>query len=167
MRSLLSLSALFAGLFGSAWLGSAQEPVPPGHIAEPAEFSTRVAQMAESNTQPMIPKVEIVNIQEKSSSRGRYLWISSMCAVVGASAFDAATSWGKYEGNSLLASSQGRFGAKGIGIKAAIASAGIVPQLMLHRHRDLRTTFTVANFGEAAVFTGVAVHNLGVPAPKE
>jgi len=114
----------------------------------------------------MVPKVEIAQVEDKSSSRGRYLWLGSICAVVGASAFDAATSWGKYEGNSFLASSDGRFGTKGIAIKAAIASAGLVPQLMLRRHRDLRTTFTVANFSEAAVFTGIAVHNLGVPAPK-
>ena len=75
---------------------------------------------------------------------------------------------GKYEGNPLLASSDGKFGERGIAIKAGIAAAVLVPQVLLVRkHKDLRSKFAIANFVEAGVFSGVAVHNLGIAAPKD
>ena len=155
MRALVSSTLL-------AWaaLASAATPPAPGQIESAADVTL-------TNSSSMVsPKTEIASVKEKSDSSGRRLWLASICAVVVASSFDAATSWGKYEANSVLASSDGRFGAKGVSIKAAIAGAGLLPQLLLRHHKDFRTTFTIANFAEAAIYTGVSVHNLGIPAAK-
>jgi hypothetical protein len=111
------------------------------------------------------PKVSIAYVAEQRSSVNR-LWVASLFAVAAASGMDAATSWGKYEGNSLLASSNGRFGTKGITIKAGLGAAALIPQIFFMRnHKQLRSRLAISNFAEAAVFTGIAVHNIGVVAP--
>jgi hypothetical protein len=94
------------------------------------------------------------------------IWIASMLAMAAASGFDAETSWGKLEANSLLASRDGTFGAKGVSIKAGAAAAIIIPQILFRKHKDLRVKFAIGNFAGAAVFSGVAIHNLGIAAPK-
>lgn len=99
-------------------------------------------------------------------SSGKRLWIGSMVAVFAASGFDAGTSWGKFESNPLLASPNGRFGAKGLSIKLGIGAALVAPQLLFHKHKQVRTEFTITNLATAGVFTGVAVHNLGIAPPK-
>ena len=86
-----------------------------------------------------------------------------MFALAGASALDAATSFGKQEGNSLLASPNGTFGAKGLGLKAGIAASVLVPEILLRRHRNLRGPLTAVNFGDAAFFSVIAAHNLRIP----
>lgn len=111
------------------------------------------------------PKVSIAYVPEQRGSVNR-LWVASMFAVAAASGMDAASSWGKYEGNSLLASSDGRFGAKGVAIKAGLGAAAIVPQILLRKHRQIRTRLAITNFAEAAVFTGIAVHNMNIAAPR-
>ncbi|MBV9304385.1 MAG: hypothetical protein JOY62_05860 [Acidobacteriaceae bacterium] len=168
MRSLVSHSAAVLALLGFAAFASAQTGGRPGQLANASGISqpSFSADMAGASSSPVLPKVEIARIEDKSDTKGRRLWIASICMMVGASAADAATSWGKYEGNSFLASSDGRFGAKGLSIKAAIAGGGIVPQLLLRRHRNLWKPFTVANFVEAGVFTGTSIHNIGVPAAR-
>lgn len=94
------------------------------------------------------------------------LWIASLCAVAGSTSMDAATSWGKREGNGLLASSNGTFGGKGISIKAGMLAAVVVPQVIFRHHKDLKSKFAIGNFIESGIFTGVSVHNLGVTAPR-
>jgi hypothetical protein len=94
------------------------------------------------------------------------LWIASLCAVASSTSMDAATSWGKREGNGLLASSDGTFGAKGVSIKAGMLAAVVIPQLMFRHHEGLKGKFAIGNFIEAGIFTGVSVHNLGVTAPR-
>jgi hypothetical protein len=75
---------------------------------------------------------------------------------------DAATSMGGYERNSLLASSNGKFGVRGISIKAGTAGGVIITEVLMRKHKDLRTMFDIGNFAGAALFTGTAVHNLGI-----
>jgi hypothetical protein len=111
------------------------------------------------------PKVSIAYVAEQRTSVNR-LWVASLFAVAAASGMDAATSWGKYEGNSLLASSDGRFGAKGVAIKAGLGAAALIPQIFFMRnHKQLRSRLAITNFAEAAVFSGIAVHNMGITAP--
>lgn len=57
------------------------------------------------------------------------IWVASLFAMAAASAMDAATSWGKPEGNSLLASTDGTFGAKGMSIKVGVAAGTVLPQV--------------------------------------
>ena len=75
---------------------------------------------------------------------------------------DAATSWGRHEGNGLLAQSDGSFGPRGVGIKVGVAAASLVPQIVFRKHKELRIPFTVGNFAEAGIFAGTAIHNLNV-----
>lgn len=75
---------------------------------------------------------------------------------------DAASSWGKQEGNGLLAQGNGSFGLRGTGIKAGVAVATLVPQIMFRKHPELRKAFIIGNFAEAGVFTGTAIHNLRI-----
>jgi hypothetical protein len=113
------------------------------------------------------PKISIANVEEDRHERRRkYIWIASIFAMAAGTGADAATSWHKRESNSLLASSDGTFGAKGLGIKAGLAGGLLLPQLLFRRHKDLRTAFTVGNFAQAGIFTGIAIHNAGIAAPQ-
>jgi hypothetical protein len=138
-------------------------------IAQPGQLAASRQLQPTLNPPPEIvsstPAVTVASLGQ-ASSPGQRLWMGSLFAVIGASTFDAATSWGKEEANPVLRSSSGQFGARGIAIKAGIAGAVLIPQLLLRKHLQLRTLFTVSNFADAAVFTGTAVHNLGVPGQR-
>ncbi|MDQ2774713.1 MAG: hypothetical protein M3Y57_07290 [Acidobacteriota bacterium] len=108
----------------------------------------------------------IAHVETPHDRTMQRLWIGSMLAMAGATAFDAASSWGKSEGNGFLASPDGTFGARGLSIKAAIAAAVIVPQLLLRRHKELNMKFLTGNFVQAGIFTAVSVHNLGINRPS-
>jgi hypothetical protein len=84
-----------------------------------------------------------------------------MLTMVAATSFDAATSVGKSEGNGLLASSNGNFGAKGIGLKAAFTAGVIVPEVLICRHKSWKSKFAAANFAQTGLFSAVAIHSLG------
>lgn len=92
----------------------------------------------------------------------RHLWIASIFAMSAATATDAYSSWHKRETNSFLASSDGDFGAKGVAIKAGIASAVLIPQVLLRRHKDWHLPFAASNFLEAGIFAGATAHNFQV-----
>jgi hypothetical protein len=109
------------------------------------------------------PHVTVANVQDQSTGRVGRWWIASMFAVGGATAADAATSWGKLESNSILASKNGTFGMKGVEIKAALAAGILVPQILLRKHTELRRTFLIGNTGAAVLFTTAAVHNTRIP----
>lgn len=112
------------------------------------------------------PKISIANVEDSHERRLKFLWIASIFAMAAGTGADAATSWHKRESNGFLASSDGTFGAKGLGIKAALAGGLILPQIIFRRHKDLRTAFTIGNFAQAGIFGGVAVHNLGASPAK-
>ncbi len=105
--------------------------------------------------------------EERHDLRMRQLWIASVAAAITATSLDAATSWGKLESNSLLAGKNGTFGAKGVGIKAALVAGLVIPQVCLRRHKELRGVFSAGNLGEAGLFSVAAVHNLRVPPVKK
>lgn len=107
--------------------------------------------------------VSIADIEDPHDRMMNRLWIASMATVVAATGADAISSWGKLESNSLLASTNGAFGARGLSIKAAFAAAIIIPQICLRKHKDLRTAFLIGNFGEASLFVGAVIHNEIIP----
>lgn len=94
------------------------------------------------------------------------LWIVSSLALLAATSLDAGSSWGKYEANPLLRSSDGRFGARGVSIKFAMAGAALAPQFLLHRNHTATRLFTVVNFAQAGMYSGIAIHNFGIPSPS-
>jgi hypothetical protein len=146
---------------------SAQVPPKPGQIAIASRASLLPAAMtAESSSSVIVSEIEVNKAEERHERIVNRVWIASMVALVAASGFDAGTSWGKLEANGLLASPDGTFGARGVSIKAGAAAAIIIPQILFRKHKELRTKFAFGNFAGAGVFTGVAIHNLGIAAPK-
>ncbi len=153
MKSLALLAALF--LIGFSRLPA--QTISPASASLPIESSAFVA-----------PRISIANVEEdRHERRLKYLWIASIVAMAGGTGADAATSWHKTESNGLLASSDGTFGAKGLAIKAGLAGGLLVPQILFRKHTDLRTAFTIGNFAQAGIFTGVAIHNAGIARPQQ
>lgn len=165
------MRALIAGIITTVFLilgapAFAQAPRMPGELALASNLSTPAAAIVPVAASPAITaNNEAIRAEERHDRRVNRIWIASMIAMAAASGFDAGTSWGKFESNGLLASPDGTFGARGLSIKAGVAAAIIVPQILLHKHKDLRAKFAAGNFAGAGVFTGVAIHNLGIPAP--
>jgi hypothetical protein len=104
----------------------------------------------------------IAAVPESPSTLLRHVWFTSVGALVAATGFDAATSWGHREANGLLASGSGNFGAKGISLKLVGLGAVLVPQVMLRHHSTWLKIFSASNAAEAGVYTGAAVHNIHV-----
>jgi hypothetical protein len=142
---------------------AAQAVHSPGQLASESQPAPGLAPASFSRS---FVRKDFASVDDRHSRTLNHLWIASMVAMAGASGMDAATSWGKLEGNSLLASPDGRFGARGVSIKVGIAAGVIIPQILFRRHKDLRMAFSVGNFAQAAIFGGIAIHNLGVAAPK-
>jgi hypothetical protein len=135
--------------------------------ADGAKVPQQPGQLAGNSISPppsanSLAPITIANTEDPHDRMMDRLWIGSMAAVVAGTAADAASSWGKLESNSLLASSNGAFGAKGLALKGAFAAAIIVPEIFLRKHKELRTSFIVGNFGEASIFGGAVIHNLSI-----
>src|SRR5689334_12457450 len=99
----------------------AQSPIQPGQLL------TSEHAMETLHSASLIPNARALSLlpaaQDRHDQVMNRLWMTSIAAMVGATAADAATSWGKWEGNSLLASSDGTFGARGLTFKAGMAAA--------------------------------------------
>lgn len=110
----------------------------------------------------LINAQSLTPLSTPDNGHGRKLWIASLCAVAGASAFDAFSSWGKQEGNGFLASGNGTFGVKGISIKAGLFTGLLIPQYRFRHRTEWRRRFIIENFVEAGAFGGIAAHNMQV-----
>ncbi len=163
MKSIIlgAISALV--VFGMGSIAGAQTPPAPAQLASAAEPALPPHVEITNLYSPTPLRNSIANVNTQHEKRMNRIWIASIFAMAAASGADAATSWGKREGNGFLASSDGTFGAKGLSIKAGLAAGVIVPQILLRKHGDLKKMFSIGNFAQAAVFTGIAVHNTGVP----
>jgi hypothetical protein len=153
---------MFFNALGAIFLAAASALLLPSQtVPQP------LASAGNPNLSPVRPTTSVIaRVENPRDPTTKRLWIASMIAAAAASGFDAGSSWGKQEGNGLLASSNGTFGARGLCIKAGILSGVIVPQVVFRKHRELRTRFLIGNFAEAGIFTGIAVHNLGVTSPR-
>ncbi len=168
VKSCLRFAAFAAVLSSSAMY--AQSPAQPGQIALRVAGTDGAVEGSEPIRISPTGETPYGNFRATHPYRGYHdedrrsktVWEVSMAAMVGASAFDAFSSMGKSESNPLLRSSDGNFGAKGIAIKAGLAGASLFPQYLLRNRKDLRKVFTVVNFIDAGIFTGVGVHNLGI-----
>lgn len=165
MKSLIlkSVVAVSATVFSGQAFG--QSLAQPGQIA-PAPEAVLTASLPSPLTSPVKPKNNFLSLEERHDRRMNRIWVASMAAMVVATGFDAGSSWGKREGNSFLASSDGTFGAKGLSIKAGMAAGVILPQVLLRHHKDLKSKFAIGNFAEAALFGGIAIHNMGIQSVK-
>ena len=94
------------------------------------------------------------------ASASRKLWKWSVAALATGSAVDAWSSWGRQEANPILRGPGGRFSARGIGLKAAIAGGAVATQWALQRKNgEGAKGMAIANFGMAGTFTGAAIYN--------
>lgn len=93
---------------------------------------------------------------------GKVLWRWSAVALVASSGFDAASSYGKREANTMLQSPDGTFGGRGVAIKVGIAATTLGVEYLLRRKVGHSKIFALANFFQAGITTGVAARNLGV-----
>lgn len=92
-------------------------------------------------------------------------WIVSSVVLLAASSLDASSSWGKYESNPFLRSDNGRFEARGVSIKLGIAGAMLAPQILLRKNHTATKLFTITNFAQAGMYTGISIRNYGIPRP--
>jgi hypothetical protein len=159
--------AIVFGSFGA----HAQVPVQPGQVALRTAAVDAVAsgpiQLSATGELPYERSLQPVrSVRSDGERRMATIWKISIATMLATSAWDAASSMGKVERNPLLASSDGTFGAKGIGVKFGLAGLSLAPQLLLRNHKELRKVFAIANFVDAGIFAGVAAHNMGIQPVK-
>jgi hypothetical protein len=87
-------------------------------------------------------------------------WKISLAPVIASQTLDVASSFGRRELNPLLAGPDGRFGARGAGIKLG-AVAGIlgVEYLIVRHHPGAARVLSHINFSVSIATSGFAVHN--------
>lgn len=92
--------------------------------------------------------------------QNRPLYWSSVAALTAAHVADTHSSWGKYEANPLLRSSDGRFGLRGAAVKSGIAAGNLTVQtLILRKWPKARKAAAIINFAAAGVIVGIAARN--------
>jgi len=97
----------------------------------------------------------------------RRLFRVSLGVLAAGTAADAASSWGKREATPWLRNSQGRFGARGLGIKAGIGAGAALSTWLIHRrHPGADHALALVNFTVGGSGLALAVHNAGVPRRK-
>jgi hypothetical protein len=109
------------------------------------------------------------NLKEESRihQKAQKRWMWSALALGAASFADAGSSWGKMEANGLLRSSNGTFGAKGLGIKMGMVGGILLSQhVMVQRNAALANVLTYTNYGMAGLKTAVAFRNSQIEKPS-
>lgn len=163
-KQLMTFCSLFLAFTGVCTAAGSS----PDNLSEPGQPVSLLGPqtlMRSSSTSFVAPSTRFDITETRHERTMNRIWVASLAAVAASSSMDAATSWGKREGNGLLASSNGTFGARGLSIKAGMLAVVVVPQVMFRHHKELKSKFAIGNFAEAGIFTGVAIHNLGVTAP--
>lgn len=90
-------------------------------------------------------------------------WKWSTAALLAGTSADMASSYGHRELNPLLAGQDGRFGGRGVVIKAGMAGGVILFQwIVLRRNPRASKVFGIANIGAGAAFGSVASRNVRV-----
>jgi len=98
-----------------------------------------------------------------SEARWRKRWVVSLTPLVASQSLDAASSYGMRELNPLLASSNGGFGAKAVGIKfGAAGGALVVEYLLVKKYPRSAKFFSIVNWSTAGITTGFAAHNYAI-----
>ena len=89
-------------------------------------------------------------------------WKISAVALAAGAALDVASSWQRPEANPVYRSGNGRFGGKGVAIKAVIIGGNLALQYLVMRRtnwKPARKICIAANWIAAGTQTGVAVRN--------
>ena len=84
----------------------------------------------------------------------------ALTAHAAGSALDGWSSWGKMEANSLLRGADGRFGWRGVGIKAAIFGGQAAGSVLIARKSPrYRKAVIAASWVSTGIYLGVALGN--------
>jgi hypothetical protein len=95
------------------------------------------------------------------------LYRSSIIALAAANAIDIQSSWGGRELTPMLRSGDGRFGARGAGIKLGMLAGMVSTEYFLVRkHPEAELPFSAANLAMTAVMSRIAANNYAVRAGK-
>ena len=89
-------------------------------------------------------------------------WKISAVAVSAAAALDVASSWQQREANPVYRGADGRFGGKGVTVKAVIIGGNLALQYVILKRtnwKPARKICIAANWIAAGTQTGVAVRN--------
>lgn len=87
-------------------------------------------------------------------------WKLSSAILAAAVAADAHSSWGRMEANPLLRGPDGRFGTRGLALKAALIAGTVGAQyLLLRKHPSGAKYGVAANLAIAGVLGGAAISN--------
>lgn len=96
--------------------------------------------------------------------RGRGLFAASVAALAAANVADLATSWGRREGNPLIASPNARFGPQSALLKTGFTGVSLAIQwVALRRNPRIYRSLAYTNFAIAGGMSAVAVRNASVP----
>lgn len=91
---------------------------------------------------------------------GKKRWWVSIAALAAASVLDAHSSWNRPELNPMLQGPDGRFGHRGVAIKASIVGASSAFQwVLLKKEPKLAGTLAGVNSGLAAWSTAAVLRN--------
>jgi hypothetical protein len=132
------------------------EKAAPGAALEP---KIALVQPAGVETETNTAAVEA----KKHSSTINKVFAISIGALLGGTAMDAVSSWGKSEANPLLRSANGTFGMRGLAIKGGLAGAMVAPELLMHPDDATKKKLAIVNLVGASVFSAVVLHNLSIP----
>jgi hypothetical protein len=104
----------------------------------------------------------------KSQSRWRkVLYRSSVIALTTANAIDIQSSWGGRELTPMLRSSDGRFGARGAGIKLGMLAGMLTTEyFVVRKHPKAELPFSSVNLAMAAMMSRIAANNYAIKAGK-
>ena len=114
---------------------------------------------------PVIQPVTMESAARRAADQTsmRYRWKLSVAPVFASQALDVTSSYGMRELNPMLASSDGRFGAKGAGIKLGSTAAMVgLEYWILRKHPRAARIFTKINWSVSIVTTGFAAHNFAI-----
>ena len=92
------------------------------------------------------------------AAAGDRLYWGSVVFMVGGHTIDAVSSYGMYEGNPLMRSSNGRQGVRGIPIVAGVMGEALLAQRLCGKRS--RKAFTKVNFAVGGFRTAVAARTI-------
>ena len=146
----------------------AASPALPDEKAAPVEsVESKVEAAVEPNAGLVQPAPAEANTAAVAAYKNRgtidKIWTASIAALLGGTAMDAASSWGKAETNPILRSANGTFGMQGLLIKGGLAGAVIAPEILMRNNPEAKKKFAIVNFIAAGVFSAVVFHNLTIP----
>lgn len=158
MRSCLLFALFSCAVFAQQFDVEAPKPapaIPPQNFLDSPAPSTAPA-----------PKrnAEEVEIPPKRST----LWKISALFAAAATVADTHSSWGRLEINPMLRSTNGRFGLRGVSVKALVTGGSIGAQyILLRRNPKAEKYGIITNFAIAGVLGTAAAANYRLNAERE